>query len=186
LARPLDTEASARILSAALELLGDVGYGKLTLSAVAARAEVGKPAIYRRYSGKRELVVAAIDSMLPGTLAPATGDPRKRIRAAFMALTAADLERYVGLVGELLNLSETEPELIAAWRRAVLEPRRQQVLEIVRDAQRDGVIDTRMDPDFVVDQITAQILARVWQGRPVDDAWRRRTWKNLQTAITFR
>ena len=56
---------SRRILEATVELLGEVGYSELTVDAVAARATVGRPAIYRRFRGKSELCVAAIGSLLP-------------------------------------------------------------------------------------------------------------------------
>jgi AcrR family transcriptional regulator len=47
------------ILDATFELLVEVGYDRLTIDAVAARARASKATIYNRWSSKRDLVVAA-------------------------------------------------------------------------------------------------------------------------------
>ena len=47
--RPRDERYDATILDATLDLVADVGFGGLTIDAVAVRAKVGKAAIYRRW-----------------------------------------------------------------------------------------------------------------------------------------
>src|ERR1700729_2117030 len=66
------------ILSAVIELLGQVGYEAMTMDAVAARAHASKTTIYRRWPGKPELVRAAVDVRVAGRLlgAPDTGSLR--------------------------------------------------------------------------------------------------------------
>jgi AcrR family transcriptional regulator len=58
--RPRDPHVDAAIRSATLELLVDVGYQATTIQAVARRAGVSAPSIYRRWSNKAELVEAAV------------------------------------------------------------------------------------------------------------------------------
>ncbi|MFC4618891.1 TetR/AcrR family transcriptional regulator [Camelliibacillus cellulosilyticus] len=48
------------ILQAAWRELQDVGYSRLTMEGVAARAKTSKTAVYRRWSNRSELVIAAI------------------------------------------------------------------------------------------------------------------------------
>lgn len=50
----------AAVLSAARELLAEVGYGGVTMDATAARAGTSKAAIYRRFSSKAEMLFAAV------------------------------------------------------------------------------------------------------------------------------
>lgn len=50
----------AAILQAAWAELADVGYQRLTMEAVAARAETGKQVLYRRWHNRAELVIAAL------------------------------------------------------------------------------------------------------------------------------
>jgi AcrR family transcriptional regulator len=73
--RPRDTAIDESIVRATTELLSERGYSGITVDAVAARAGVGKAAIYRRYASKQELifsvVVRGMDDVLPpdaGTL----------------------------------------------------------------------------------------------------------------------
>lgn len=53
--RPRSTEADAAILEATRASLVDLGWSKLTMGDVAARAGVAKTTLYRRWAGKNEL-----------------------------------------------------------------------------------------------------------------------------------
>ena len=55
--RPRDPSRDGVIRAAILRLLAEVGYGALTMDAVAAEAGVGKATIYRRWRTKQDLVV---------------------------------------------------------------------------------------------------------------------------------
>jgi len=58
--RPRDDGLDGAILDAALELLGETGYERMSMDAIAGRAHVSKATIYRRWSGKSDLVVEAL------------------------------------------------------------------------------------------------------------------------------
>ena len=51
------------IRAAILRLLADVGYGALTMDAVASEAGVGKATIYRRWPNKEALLIDAVAAM---------------------------------------------------------------------------------------------------------------------------
>lgn len=53
------------LYDATLAELESAGYGGLTMEGIAARAQTGKAALYRRWAGKRELVLAAVQYALP-------------------------------------------------------------------------------------------------------------------------
>ena len=50
----------AAICEATLELLAEVGYDRMSMDAVAARARASKATIYRKWPGKKELVLEAM------------------------------------------------------------------------------------------------------------------------------
>lgn len=54
------TGRDAAICDAALALLAEVGYDRMSMDAVAARAKASKATIYRKWPGKKELVLEAM------------------------------------------------------------------------------------------------------------------------------
>src|SRR4051812_8481063 len=76
------------ILTAAVELVGEVGYARLTIEAIAARAGVGKQTIYRWWPSKGAVVLDAFvalgGSSEPAAL-PDTGDLEADLRTVLRA-----------------------------------------------------------------------------------------------------
>ena len=87
--RSLDSSRDLALREAALALLAEVGYDRLTMDAVAARARAGKTTIYRRWPGKAELVVDALNSLKGVPDAPDTGSLRQDLRALAESITSA-------------------------------------------------------------------------------------------------
>ncbi|MGV0780827.1 TetR-like C-terminal domain-containing protein [Mycolicibacterium sp. XJ775] len=83
--RPRDTKIDAAIIQATRDLLLETGYSALSLSAIATRAGTTTAAIYRRWSGKAQLVHEAIlpdEAMaMPSASGDATGDIRALVEA---------------------------------------------------------------------------------------------------------
>lgn len=78
--RKRDDEVTHAILTAAAELLLEVGFDKLRTQDVAERAGAGKGAIYRRWSTKEALLAEAIRNM-PANDPEVTDDPVADLRA---------------------------------------------------------------------------------------------------------
>ncbi|KAF0844912.1 TetR/AcrR family transcriptional regulator [Nocardia caishijiensis] len=164
-------EASRRaILTAAFELAGEIGYAKLTIEAVAARAGVGKQTIYRWWPSKGAVL---LDSFLllseaggenPGL--PDTGDLAADLtlvlRATVDELTDPHFDLALrGLTSAILD----DDELAVAYRdrlQAPVDALKRRRLESARTA---GEIADDIDLDVAV--------AAVWG--PVLDRWLLRT-----------
>ncbi len=58
--RPRNTEVDAAVLRAGWAVLGRAGYSGLTFEAVAEQAGCSRPALYRRFANKRDLVLELI------------------------------------------------------------------------------------------------------------------------------
>src|SRR5271163_3763605 len=69
----LDMSRDIAIRDAALDLLAEIGYDRLTMDAIAARAHASKATIYRRWPGKAALVVDALNCSKGSMLEPDTG-----------------------------------------------------------------------------------------------------------------
>jgi AcrR family transcriptional regulator len=79
--RPRDGRIDAAIIEATRDLLVETGYSALSLSAIAARAGTTTAAIYRRWSGKAQLVHEAILPAEVMAMPSASGDAEGDIRA---------------------------------------------------------------------------------------------------------
>lgn len=59
LGRPRDPETDLKIIEATIDMICEAGYSGTTIEAVATKAGVGRPTIYRRYSNRETLAIAA-------------------------------------------------------------------------------------------------------------------------------
>jgi AcrR family transcriptional regulator len=144
----------------------------MSMEAVAGSAGVGKPAIYRRFPDKAALVAAVIDEQLPALEAPDLGDTRAELRQALEHGLPADGAGYVGLIGGLIAEQDRHPELIAAFRRSVLLPRRAIVQSLIERGQARGDLRTDIEAEAALDLLAGPFLARVFAGADTGPRWR--------------
>ncbi|MEV4603427.1 TetR/AcrR family transcriptional regulator [Amycolatopsis sp. NPDC049253] len=107
-------ESLQKVLSAAEHVLADGGIEEFTVGAVADRAGLSVGAIYRRFSGKDQLLYAVKDELL-GRLETAVGDalrsPAPGLRATVTGFTEAlaqTFTRHGRVFPELLDAQRTE------------------------------------------------------------------------------
>lgn len=87
--RPRQEHVTRAVLDAVVDLVSESGMGALTMDAVAARAGVSKPAVYRRWSTKQDLVIAAAESRIGPLEVADLGDFRAELRAVLSARVEA-------------------------------------------------------------------------------------------------
>src|SRR6202046_5994516 len=109
--RHLDASRDAALRDAALELLAEIGYTRLTMEAVAPGAKASKMTIYRRWSGKAELVVDAIGSLRKRGEVPDTGSLRGNLEAMAKTSDSPDVRFDAQLVLGLVTALARDPEL---------------------------------------------------------------------------
>lgn len=105
------------ILDAALELIGEVGYERVTVDAIAARAHSSKTTMYRRWPAKADLVADALRRQAQGDepRVPDTGSLRQdlllTVAQIALTLTGAAGPSLLGLL-EAIRDDGTLRELI--------------------------------------------------------------------------
>ncbi|NUR87497.1 MAG: TetR/AcrR family transcriptional regulator [Nonomuraea sp.] len=136
---PLDPAREQAILDATLELLSEVGYDRMTLDQVARRARASKATIYRRWSGKAELVVDVIcERVDTGTpLAADTGSLRGDLVSLFEALCATVERKHTLIIGLSSTLLSDE-ELSRTLRRHIPDRDLNGVSALLERAARRG------------------------------------------------
>lgn len=132
------------LYEAILAELTAVGYGRLTMKGVAARARTGKAALYRRWASKHDLVRAALHYASP-PLPELRADRSARENLLTVLTSHRDLLAgktafpSLAIIGELFH----EPDLRAIWADAVLTPR----LQLIETILRTGVSNGEIDPE---------------------------------------
>jgi AcrR family transcriptional regulator len=168
--RPRDPRRREAILRAAVALVAEVGYDRMTVDALAARAGVSKPTIYRRWpGGKGEIVAEAIRAKRAraGEL-PDTGSLRGDL-LAMLGSVAASVDPQ--LAGGLLSELRSSDELTALFREEVVADERRRYDELVARAVARGEIAGPVTPLFA-DVAGSVIFTRsLLVGEPLDRAF---------------
>ena len=116
--RPRDPEADGRILEAAAALMLAHGFDNMTVDDVAARAEVGKATVYRRWAKKEDLAVAAMQQLYDAQMpTPDTGSIRGDLHQSFTDVLAfANSEAGAAYLRTCVAESIRDPRIDALYR----------------------------------------------------------------------
>lgn len=137
------------------------GYGSLSLEAIAKRAGVSRPSLYRRWASKAAVVVDALGALAGTDPAPDTGSLRSDLLALASAMAAmynTDFARRVvpGLLGDLV----CQAELAQRFEEAYILPRRASGKRALERAAERGEIDRlpAADAEVVCDLLAGPLL----------------------------
>ncbi|GGU95493.1 putative regulatory protein, TetR family [Actinomadura cremea] len=162
------------ILAAALEVLAEVGYDRLTMEAVAARAQASKATLYRRWPGKAELVVNAVrvhggggrdDALVPSDTGALRGDLVAVLEQMRANLEAQDAALILGL----MTAMHRDPVLAATVRGRLVDDKRAGFGAVVERAVRRGDLAGDVDTALFVEISSAMLFSRLFvTGEPLD------------------
>ncbi|MFI7538250.1 TetR/AcrR family transcriptional regulator [Streptosporangium sp. NPDC049376] len=158
------------ILTATIELLGEIGYQALTMDAVAQRARASKQTIYRRWRGKPELVKAALDARDAVQVAeiPSTGTLRGDLLAALDTLCAQADDRYLTMMTGLIHAMRTDAELAETLRSHVADEDQGPFRVIVERAVARGEVPASTSTELAHQVAEGQIMRRMILNGPLD------------------
>ena len=168
----LDRSRDPAILNAALAALTENGYDATNMDDIAARAGVGKAAIYRRWSSKAALITDVLVYWRPDLRtddAPDTGSLTGDIEALIERAVAYDNGLITNdLVLRVALEATRDPQLATALDDLMLLRGGRQISIILARAVARGEIAADRDWSLVADVLTAMSLLRVLNGRTVD------------------
>ena len=170
--RPREERADRAILQATLELIAERGVHAFRTEDVAARAGVGKGAIYRRHPSKDDLVMASVAALVDQEIVvPDTGSTR----ADLLALMREAVELYRGslpgrLMPNLVSAMAQRPELARLVREGFLIRRRLALAEVVCRGVERGDLRPDVDLELVLDMLGGPLFYRLLiTGGPIDE-----------------
>jgi len=137
--RPRDASRDTVILEAALALVGELGYDRVSMDAVAARAHASKATIYRRWSSKGALVSAAVRCRAPVPMVmPDEGSLRADLLAAVRLMTESIGQQDLALLTGVFAGMRTDPELADAMRCDLLGDKESAIAPLFQRAAERG------------------------------------------------
>jgi len=170
--RPRDPRADAAIIDAARALLVESGYPGLTFDAVARRAGVTRPTIYRRWPSRVHLAYEAAFPAGDGADVADTGD----FDADLAALVKASVASYsrpatrAALPGILAEF-QRDPGLRIQLREPHESEVRARFAAVVAGAAARGQVRPRLDANVLFDTIVGAIQFRLVVTERPDEAF---------------
>lgn len=167
-------DITAAIRRAVMQELAEVGYGRLSIEAVARRAGVGKTAVYRRWSSKLEMVLEIVSSVAGQRLPlPDTGTLHGDLEV-LLQIAAHALRHPLAsqIVPDLLAEAARNPAIAQTLRAALLTNQREAGALLVDRAVKRGELTAEIDPDTAVELIIGPLYWRLAIARtPVPDGY---------------
>jgi len=158
------------ILQAALDELGEVGYGSFRIESVAARAGVGKSTIYRHWPDKLAVIADAFETfhvqMVPST---ESGSPRERVESLVRHVAEVFVDSTFSVcIPALIEGAERDPRLRAFHHRYSTE-RRQSLIDVIEEGVAGGDFPASLDPELATLALLGPIIyRRLMSAEPFD------------------
>lgn len=163
----LRADVTSAIRQAVTQELAAVGYGRLSIEAVARRAGVGKTAVYRRWSSKLEMVLEIVSGVADQSLPLLdTGSLRGDIEALLRIVARALRHRLASqIIPDLLAEAARNPKIAQTLQDALRANQRQVSTLLIGRAIDRGELPAGTDPDAAIDLIIGPIYWRLTVAR---------------------
>jgi AcrR family transcriptional regulator len=152
---PESDDTTTRLVSAAAQVFAQKGYDGAGVAEIARRAGLTTGAIYSRYSGKAELLAAAIEFCVPDEFdqlfAEHAFDGRAKdlLHAVGSHLVLRTPSPMQGVLLEAFVAARRDPE-VASVLRQHFDERRQRLADLLEIGKAHGLIDPELDTYSIV------------------------------------
>jgi AcrR family transcriptional regulator len=180
-------DITAAIRNAVMQELAAVGYGRLSIEAVARRAGVGKTAIYRRWGNKLEMVLEIVSDVAGRSVPlPDTGSLRGDLEILLMIVSRALQHRLASqIIPDLLGETARNPQIAETLGRALRTHQHAVGVKLVGAAVERGELPAGADPEVAVDLILGPLYWRLAIARtPITDEYLSHLTEAVTAALT--
>jgi AcrR family transcriptional regulator len=161
-------------MDAAVRLLSEEGYGRMSVERIAAEAGVGKTTIYRRYRDRQELAAAAaVHVAHHRALAAAEGvDARTGLVEALAQVgRAMGSAPVISMLGILLAEQPQAPAHLKRFWEHVLAPHQTAAKSILERGVRRGEVQQGAPLEVLSEALVGTLLARKFSGLAITPEW---------------
>lgn len=159
----VEGDREQEILDAAMAVLVDVGYDRLTMDAVATKAKASKATLYRKWDGKAALVIDALISEKAPRPGPAdTGSLRGDLLSMFCGHGGLTDRQQTSMLGSVITAIGHDPEFAAAFRERFIAPKVAISREVYERARERGELRDGVDLDILTAALPGIVLHRMF------------------------
>ena len=158
----VEGDREQEILDATLEVLADVGYDRLTMDAVAARAKASKATLYRRWTNKVSLVIEALHRTKGPTEVPDTGSLRGDLMGVFCGMGGLADAEAVAMFASVLTAISRDADFAEAFRRDFVGPKIAVSRQIWERARDRGELREDVDLSLLEPALAGIVLHRLF------------------------
>jgi AcrR family transcriptional regulator len=163
--RPRDPRTRAAILAAARALLERGGLTAVTIEAIAQKAGVSRPTIYRYWPNAPAVAMAAfLDVTGAPEAARSTRSPYAALRAQLHAVADAFAAPAGRSVAAMVAAAQSETELAKAFRNEFIARNRDATRLLLERCIEDGLIAPLADMELALDLVFGPLFYRLLMG----------------------
>jgi AcrR family transcriptional regulator len=155
--RTRDEAARSRVLSAAGDLICELGPRAVTVGGIAAAAGVGKQTIYRWWPSKSAVVMDALIEMTDPEPADTLDSARETLGLQMRRVARMFASRQGQLIREIVAEAQGDPEVAEEFRRRFFAHRRARAAATITR----GIASGELRPDLNIDD-ALDVLAPLW------------------------
>lgn len=146
-------------------MLEEIGFDKLSLEGVAARAGVGKATIYRWWPNKSALVMESLlRAVEPMPAIGDSGSARQDLEEHINRLSQLLRGKSGRVVREMIALAQFDDHTMRIFNDSYLAPRRDALVTVLRRGAQAGQFRADFDFNLVFDLLYAPLLQRLLTG----------------------
>jgi AcrR family transcriptional regulator len=155
-------ESHAAILDAVYELLQERSVRDLTMEAVAKRAGVGKPTLYKWWPTKAALVLSVFRERIAVAFPPqSVGTAEEAIRDAARALIGPLNGQLGKVLSELIAEGQSEPAILRELFDKHIRGRQEANAADIERGKTSGELASDADPELIIDAVFGAIFYRL-------------------------
>ena len=163
--RPRDPRTRATILAAARALLERGGLTAVTIEAIATKAGVSRPTIYRYWPNAPAVAMAAfLDASGAPTAARTSRSPLAALRAQLHAVADAFAAPTGRSVAAMVAAAQSETELAKAFRNEFIARNRDAARLLLERSVEEKLVERPPDIDLALDLIFGPLFYRLLMG----------------------
>jgi AcrR family transcriptional regulator len=155
-------ESHAAIMDAVYQLLKEMPASALTMEAVAKRAKVGKPTLYKWWPSKAALIMAMFSERLNRKFeAPVSATAEEVLRAKMRFLIKEFNGPFGKVMADLIAEGQGDPTVLKELYEQHIKLRRDAGIADAERGKANGEFAANVDPELLVDSMFGPVYYRM-------------------------